>query len=315
MWLRIVIVASIGSLGLIGFAYVFWLRNVSEAMIVIVIGFLINFVTPIFAVVVGVHDLERRLRRIEATRGLGRIVDFWTVPAPRKPWIVLSGGRLFAPNDPEVRVSFSTVYAFSQIEQTLHRIYGHEINISFNTLADIGSLSLSACNVVLLGGIEKIPAVKGILEIVPKGAIQTLKSDGTREITISDTYSDAKMNLVSQYDGSYVSRDHAIVMKIVDKRNEFSLFTFSGGWGAGTVSGVLAMTSMHLFNEYGFSADKEINQTVVSVRGSSSGPVYRGHGEISCRNWSAQRLEGETLSALLGPLRSIATGVNQQSTT
>jgi hypothetical protein len=220
---------------------------------------------------------------------------------------VLSGGRqLTNPSDPEVRVSFSTVYAFSQIELTLHRIYGHETEVNFRNVHEVRDWrDISERNFVLLGGVESIPAIKRMLEALPHGAKQEVQPGDRREIIIPDNYSDAKMTLASRIEKNSVISDHAIVMRVIDKSARSSIFSFSGGWGAGTVSGVLAVTSGHLFNADGFDPDASVNQTVVSVSGSKFGPVYRGHGDVNCRPWRAYKLEQQKLSAVVQALYGV----------
>src|SRR5262245_41327105 len=106
---------------LVGSFLVVWLwQDLTQAVIAVVIGFAINSAAALFAVMVGISKLEELFLRAGRASEFGPLADFWAVPNPTKPWLVIFGGRPpDSPKDPELRISYSTVFAFAQISSVI----------------------------------------------------------------------------------------------------------------------------------------------------------------------------------------------------
>lgn len=267
----------------------------NQAIATVVVGFFVNASAALFAVLIGLSRLETLLLRMSNVRKFGPVAEFWTVPSTGKPWFVLFGGRQSSdPGDPELRVSFSTVFAFSRISEVIKQLYGPDTVISLKCIRDIDDWGfVSTSNVVVLGGVVSIPKMMDVFELLPLSARQEL-CGGIRQIVISDEF--ARTCLPSKVENNLVVEDHALVTRTINLHNQSSLFTVSGGCGVGTGAATLAVTSMGHFNTTGFSRKASFNEVVVSAKDIIGGQIYRGEPTVHCRTWRHVDMDRRSLS-------------------
>jgi hypothetical protein len=279
------------------FVFVWQLLDFAQAATAVAVGFVINASAALFAVLIGLSRLEQLLLRASNVGKFGPVADFWAVPSPTKPWFVVFGGRQSRQSsDPELRVSYSTVFAFSQISATIKQIYGPETTIVLKCIRDIDDWEpVASSNVVVLGGMISIPTIPEVFKLLPMRTRQEV-SKGVRKIVIHDDY--APTSLTSKVENSLVVEDHALVTRTINAHNRSSLFTLSGGCGAGTGAAALAITSPAHFNATGFSKQTPFNEVVVSARNIVGGQIDRGEPIVDCRSWRHDNMDKTSLSAI-----------------
>ena len=89
-----------------------------------------------------------------------------------------------------------------------------------------------------------------------------------------------------------------MVLRVVDAVSGFALFTFSGGWGAGTVGGALAVTTRERFNAAGFDSACELNETIVSTSDIRDARVHRQSPSVFCRAWDSRNVDADTIRSV-----------------
>ncbi len=292
--MRGLIASGLAVLLVICFAGAWYIAGFNEAVTSVAIGFVINTIAAFLAVMLGVSQLEKYIHRVGIAREFGAVADFWTVPAPKKPWVVIFGGRPSDPSDPELRPSFSTVFAYTKISSILSQLYG-ETSVTLKNFRDIVDWDVtSTANVVFLGGVVSIPRLKEVFQLLPLHARQEVLDDKTRQIVILDEY--AETRLLARMKNGLVTEDHALVARVINHKHGSSLFIVSGNWGAGTGAAVLALTDKAHFNPTGFSQTTTLNEAVVSVKNIIDGEIYKGQPSVDCRSWRAQTLQNNILS-------------------
>jgi hypothetical protein len=283
------------------FWYVYRMRGLEEAVLITLVGFTVEFSSALFAVMIGLSQIESRMQAVARDASLGALRQFWSVPRPAKEWVILFGGRIaHSTTDPELRISYATVYAFSQVDQMIKHIHGPHTEVrlvNIRNIQDWGEVLHS--NLIVLGGIVTVPFVGALLEHLQMPARQEVTDSDVRRIHVHELFGMQDTIFQTQFTGNFVTEDHAIVLRVINSATGSAIFVFSGGWGAGTVAGVLATTTRELFNVVGFNPELEANQTVVSVDNIRNGMLQRGHPTILCRPWTARHVEESKMREIM----------------
>jgi hypothetical protein len=269
------------------FVAIWWLAGLAEAVRDVVLGFAASLAGTILAIAFLERYLENLLHRSSYRQTMGAAAAFWDVPRPQKKWTFLFKGTPAIERDPQLRLSLPTLRAFLKIGEVVKGLHG-DVPVELRNADEVEDWpALMVENVVVLGGYAKfpgLPALHGLLDLPlsqkrsPVGPVVEVRADDG-----------AVQELATQISGAAVTRDYAIVVRLVDPTAEASLLMFSGGEGVGTACAVAAMAVAKHVDGLDFAS--QASHAVVTADG-----LIRGEFNAKSSSLAVSNIGGRTLT-------------------
>ena len=274
------------------FVAIWRLASLGEAVREVVLGFAASLAGTIFAIAFLERYLERLLHRSSFRQTMGAAAAFWDVPRPQKKWTILFKGTPAIERDPQLRLSFPTLRAFLKISEVVKGLHG-EVPVELRNADEVEDWpALMAGNVVLLGGYAKFPGLPGLHALLRLPLVQ--KPGPAGPVVEVQAQGGTVQELTTHVSGAAVTRDYAIVVRLVDPAAEASLLIFSGGEGVGTACAVAAMTIAKHVDGLQFAS--EVNYAVATADGLIRGEYSARSSSLAVSNVGSRMLTEKELA-------------------
>lgn len=229
-----------------------------DAVLSVIVSFMVSVLGTLVSIVVGADILQRRLDAAARRLTLGQLAEFWM--GSRTPSFDIFVEVRY--QDGKRSLGFDTMCALSQITSILTRVHGDALRYRVLDARDLKSeddISTLESNVILLGGDRSIPLTI-TLQRKYKSRYRQDCSEHPRKIVRLERSPSIGVSNKTEFENSgndqVFHKEYGLVSRIPITNSRRCLFIISGNHGVGTYATSLAISDPSKFPPFNISTEK-----------------------------------------------------------